>query len=77
MSRHFPQSLQRTFKKLLIYRLNDEKDTRALIEFCIRNKALNYVGVYGYSDLDENFRKEVEAHDANVALVPTKFTYYS
>ncbi|RIB25483.1 hypothetical protein C2G38_2241374 [Gigaspora rosea] len=57
-------------KKLLIYHLNDEKYTRALIEFCIRNKALNYVGLYKYSDLDENFRKEVEAHFTNVALVP-------
>ncbi|KAF0501158.1 hypothetical protein F8M41_020123 [Gigaspora margarita] len=57
-------------KKLLIYRLNDEKDTRALIEFCIRNKALNYVGIYKYSDLDENLRKEVETHVTNVALVP-------
>ncbi|KAF0501151.1 hypothetical protein F8M41_020116 [Gigaspora margarita] len=58
-------------KKLLIYRLYDEKHTRALIEFCIRNKALNYVGIYKYSDLDENFRKEVEAHTVNVALVPS------
>ncbi|RIB23739.1 hypothetical protein C2G38_2170413 [Gigaspora rosea] len=71
MSRHFPQSLQRTLKKLLIYRLDDEKDTRALIEFCIRNKSLNYVGVYIYSDLNENFRKEAETHDANVVLVPS------
>ncbi|RIB23720.1 hypothetical protein C2G38_798981 [Gigaspora rosea] len=58
-------------KKLLIYCLNDEKHTRALIEFCIRNKALNYVGICKYSDLDENFRKEVEAHVVNVALVPS------
>ncbi|RIB25469.1 hypothetical protein C2G38_2165793 [Gigaspora rosea] len=57
-------------KKLLIYHLNDEKYTRALIEFCIRNKALNYVAVYRDSDLDENFRKEVEAYVTNVALVP-------
>ncbi|KAF0501168.1 hypothetical protein F8M41_020132 [Gigaspora margarita] len=57
-------------KKLLIYRLNDEKHTRALIKFCIRNKNLNYVGVYKSSDLDENFKKEVEAHATNVALVP-------
>ncbi|RIB25471.1 hypothetical protein C2G38_2275803 [Gigaspora rosea] len=49
-------------KRLLIYRLNDEKHTRALIEFCLRNKALNYVGVYRYSDLGENLRKEVETH---------------
>ncbi|RIB23733.1 hypothetical protein C2G38_799357 [Gigaspora rosea] len=59
-------------KKLIIFRLDDEKDTRALIEFCIRNKSLNYVGVYRYSDLDENFRKEAEAHDANVVLVPSQ-----
>ncbi|RIB25467.1 hypothetical protein C2G38_469703 [Gigaspora rosea] len=58
-------------KKLLIYCLNDEKHTRALIEFCIRNMALNYVGLYKYSGLDENFRKEVEAHVVNVALVPS------
>ncbi|RIB25465.1 hypothetical protein C2G38_2165788 [Gigaspora rosea] len=57
-------------KKLLIYHLNDEKYTRALIEFCIRNKDLNYVGIYKYSDLDENFRQEVETHVTNVALVP-------
>ncbi|KAF0501159.1 hypothetical protein F8M41_020124 [Gigaspora margarita] len=57
-------------KKLLIYRLNDEKHIRALIEFCIRNKDLNYVGIYKYSDLDETLRKEVEAHVTNVALVP-------
>ncbi|RIB23716.1 hypothetical protein C2G38_2288474 [Gigaspora rosea] len=57
-------------KKLLINHLKDEKYTRALIEFCIRNKALNYVGIYRYLDLDENFRQEVEAHVTNVALVP-------
>ncbi|RIB18770.1 hypothetical protein C2G38_1320441 [Gigaspora rosea] len=57
-------------KKLLINHLNYEKHTKALIEFCVRNKAFNYVDVYRYSDLDENFRKEVEAHVTNVALVP-------
>ncbi|KAF0507606.1 hypothetical protein F8M41_018986 [Gigaspora margarita] len=54
-------------KKLLIYSLDDEKNTGALIEFCIRNKSLNYVGIYRDYDLDEKFRKEVEAY---VALVP-------
>ncbi|RIB25491.1 hypothetical protein C2G38_2067284, partial [Gigaspora rosea] len=57
-------------KKLLIYRLYDEKNTGALIEFCLRNEYLNYVGVYRHLDLDEKFRKEVEAHVSNVALVP-------
>ncbi|KAF0463375.1 hypothetical protein F8M41_000194 [Gigaspora margarita] len=54
-------------KKILIYHLCDEKISRALVEFCIRNKALKYVGIYKYSNLDENIRREVEAY---VALVP-------
>ncbi|RIB29368.1 hypothetical protein C2G38_2155415 [Gigaspora rosea] len=54
-------------KKLLIYEINNEKIAKALIEFCIRNKTLNYVGVCKYFDLDDNIRKEVEAY---VELVP-------
>ncbi|RIB20419.1 hypothetical protein C2G38_2244584 [Gigaspora rosea] len=54
-------------KKLLIYKIYDKKIAKALIEFCIRNKTLNYVGVYEYLYLDDNIRKEVEAY---VELVP-------
>ncbi|RIB20411.1 hypothetical protein C2G38_2080834 [Gigaspora rosea] len=60
--RYFAQSLQCTFKKLLIHKIYNEKISKALIEFCIRNKTLNYVGVYKYLDLDDNIRKEVEAY---------------
>ncbi|KAF0511300.1 hypothetical protein F8M41_018286 [Gigaspora margarita] len=64
---------QAPLKKLLIDRLDNEKNTKALIEFCVRTRTLNYVGVYEYSDLDDlddNIRKEVEA---NVELVPIHF----
>ncbi|RIB29367.1 hypothetical protein C2G38_2238911 [Gigaspora rosea] len=54
-------------KKILIYRLGEEKNTKALIEFCIRTRTLNYVGVESNLVLDDNIRKEVEAY---VALVP-------
>ncbi|KAF0408066.1 hypothetical protein F8M41_008620 [Gigaspora margarita] len=54
-------------KKLLIYRLGNEKISKALIEFCIRNKTLNYVGVYNYLDLYDKTRTEMEAY---VPLVP-------
>ncbi|RIB08047.1 hypothetical protein C2G38_2212627 [Gigaspora rosea] len=37
----------------------------------LKKTALNYVGIYKYSDLDENFRKEVEAHVVNVAMLPS------
>ncbi|RIB20752.1 hypothetical protein C2G38_2080105, partial [Gigaspora rosea] len=47
-------------KKMLIYCLNNERISKALVEFCMRNKALNYVGVYEYLELDNNIRKEVE-----------------
>ncbi|RIB20407.1 hypothetical protein C2G38_1196016 [Gigaspora rosea] len=49
-------------KKLLIYKIYDEKIAKALIEFCIRNKTLKYLGVYKYLDLDDNIRKEVEEY---------------
>ncbi|RIB20425.1 hypothetical protein C2G38_2179355 [Gigaspora rosea] len=58
-----------TFKKMLIYRLNNERISKALVEFCMRNKSLNYVGVYKYLDLDDNIKKEVENY---VELVPYK-----
>ncbi|KAF0541527.1 hypothetical protein F8M41_005297 [Gigaspora margarita] len=57
-------------KKMLIYRLNNERISKALVEFCMRNKALNYVGVYKYFDLDDNTRKEVEP---SVELVPYEY----
>ncbi|RIB08018.1 hypothetical protein C2G38_2045514 [Gigaspora rosea] len=57
-------------KKMLIYRLNNERISKALVEFCIRNKTLNYVGVDEYLDLDNNIRKEVENY---VELVPYEY----
>ncbi|RIB29371.1 hypothetical protein C2G38_2155421 [Gigaspora rosea] len=54
-------------KKILIYRLGDEKNTKALIEFCARTRTLNYVGVERNLVLDDKIRKEVESY---VALVP-------
>ncbi|KAF0557829.1 hypothetical protein F8M41_012284 [Gigaspora margarita] len=52
-------------KYLLIYRLKGEKGAKALIEFCIRRKTLNYVGVS--IDLDDNIKKDVEKY---VTLIP-------
>ncbi|KAF0541548.1 hypothetical protein F8M41_005319 [Gigaspora margarita] len=49
-------------KKLLFYKIYNEKISKALIEFCIRNKALKYVGIYYDFYLDDNIRKEVEAY---------------
>ncbi|RIB03057.1 hypothetical protein C2G38_2149714 [Gigaspora rosea] len=57
-------------KKMLIYRLNKERISKALVEFCMRNKTLNYVGVYKYFDLDNDIRKEVEIY---VELVPCEY----
>ncbi|RIB25490.1 hypothetical protein C2G38_2031024 [Gigaspora rosea] len=57
-------------KQLLIDRLDIEKNSKALIEFCIRNKALNYVGVDRYLNLKDNFRKEIGAY---VTLVPREY----
>ncbi|KAF0365685.1 hypothetical protein F8M41_013712 [Gigaspora margarita] len=55
-------------KKLLIHHLG-RANTKALIEFCIRIKTLNYVGVYRekYLKLEDNIRKEVEEY---VKLAP-------
>ncbi|RIB16813.1 hypothetical protein C2G38_1481720 [Gigaspora rosea] len=64
---------QAPLKKLLIDRLDNEKTTKALIEFCARTRTLNYVGVRENSyleALDDNIRKEVEA---NVALIPDHY----
>ncbi|KAF0541530.1 RNI-like protein [Gigaspora margarita] len=57
-------------KKMLIYRLNNERISKALVEFCMRNKTLNYVGVYKYLDIEDNTRKKVEPY---VELVPYKY----
>ncbi|KAF0332868.1 hypothetical protein F8M41_019118 [Gigaspora margarita] len=59
-------------KRLFIDRFNNEKIVKALIEFCIRNKALKYVAVYklyDLYDLEDNTRKEVETY---VSFVPFK-----
>ncbi|KAF0454752.1 hypothetical protein F8M41_001531 [Gigaspora margarita] len=50
-------------KKLIISHL-DEKNAKALIEFSIRKRTLNYVGVH---NVNENFKKEMEGY---VTLVP-------
>ncbi|RIB02322.1 hypothetical protein C2G38_2125518, partial [Gigaspora rosea] len=60
-------------KKILIYRLNNERISKALVEFCMRNKALNYVGVFKYFDLDDNTKKEVEPY---VKLVPYEYIVF-
>ncbi|KAF0546347.1 hypothetical protein F8M41_001448 [Gigaspora margarita] len=52
-------------KYLLVNRLCDEKKAKALAEFCIRNKSLNYVAVC--VDLDDNIKKKVEEY---VTLMP-------
>ncbi|KAF0454392.1 hypothetical protein F8M41_001593 [Gigaspora margarita] len=49
-------------KNLLIDRLDDEKKAKALIEFCIRKRSLNYVGVEKSWNLDDNIKKEVEEY---------------
>ncbi|KAF0555482.1 hypothetical protein F8M41_017205 [Gigaspora margarita] len=54
-------------KKLIINRLDNVKHIKALIEFCSRNRTLNYVGLQNYSNLDNNIKNEVRAY---VALVP-------
>ncbi|RIB03058.1 hypothetical protein C2G38_2289256, partial [Gigaspora rosea] len=54
-------------KTMLIYRLNNERISKALVEFCMRNKTLNYVGIYKYLELDDNTKKEVKTY---VELVP-------
>ncbi|KAF0557794.1 hypothetical protein F8M41_012253 [Gigaspora margarita] len=54
-------------KKLLIHHLDNEKISKALIEFCIRNRSLNYVGLTSYYSLDNNIKKKVGNY---VTLVP-------
>ncbi|RIB26330.1 hypothetical protein C2G38_2065149 [Gigaspora rosea] len=49
-------------KKVLIGHLDNEKNTKALIEFCKRNKTLKYLGINRYFDLDKNIRKEVKKY---------------
>ncbi|RIB01337.1 hypothetical protein C2G38_2231136 [Gigaspora rosea] len=56
-------------KKLIIENFDNEKNAKALIEFCVRKKTLNYVGLDDRLMLDNNIRKEVEAY---VVLVPYK-----
>ncbi|RIB20740.1 hypothetical protein C2G38_2178508 [Gigaspora rosea] len=53
-------------KKMGIYHLN-KRISKALVEFCKRNKTLNYVGVFKYLGLDDNTKKELETY---VELVP-------
>ncbi|RIB26286.1 hypothetical protein C2G38_2163773 [Gigaspora rosea] len=52
-------------KKLLIHRFDNEKQVKALIEFCIRKRTLHYVGVNMY--FDDNFIWKVESY---VTVVP-------
>ncbi|KAF0469851.1 hypothetical protein F8M41_025486 [Gigaspora margarita] len=58
-------------KKLLIssVRLNNEKNTKALIRYCTRIRTLNYVGIVKYCDLCDDIRNELEKY---VTLVPYK-----
>ncbi|KAF0470320.1 hypothetical protein F8M41_025388 [Gigaspora margarita] len=54
-------------RKLIIEKLDNEKNIKALIEFCVRKKTLNYVGLDDQSMLNNKIRKEVEAY---FVLVP-------
>ncbi|RIB26322.1 hypothetical protein C2G38_2030305 [Gigaspora rosea] len=54
-------------KKLIINHLDNERNVKALIEFCIRHKTLNYVSLDRFLSLEDNIRKEIEAY---VTLVP-------
>ncbi|KAF0348190.1 hypothetical protein F8M41_015571 [Gigaspora margarita] len=54
-------------RKLIFEKLDNEKNTKALIEFCVRKKTLNCVGLNDPSMLNNNIRKEMEAY---VVLVP-------
>ncbi|KAF0555621.1 hypothetical protein F8M41_016997 [Gigaspora margarita] len=56
-----------SLKNLLIYDIYNEKNTKAIVEFCTQNKTLNYVGVEQYWSLDDDLKKQVEEH---VTLVP-------
>ncbi|CAG8497003.1 4382_t:CDS:2, partial [Cetraspora pellucida] len=54
--------------KLLINNiLENEENAKALIEFCVRNRTLKYVGISSNLDLDDNIKHEVEKY---VTLVP-------
>ncbi|KAF0511812.1 hypothetical protein F8M41_018176 [Gigaspora margarita] len=54
-------------KYMLIDRLDDEINAKALIEFCIQKKTLNYVGVVKRLSLDDNIKKGMERY---VMLIP-------
>ncbi|RIB18384.1 hypothetical protein C2G38_2036946 [Gigaspora rosea] len=54
-------------KKLIINNLLYEEQTKAIIEFCIRKRTLNYVGVN--MNFKDEFKKEVEKY---VKVVPYK-----
>ncbi|KAF0555616.1 hypothetical protein F8M41_016992 [Gigaspora margarita] len=51
-----------SLKNLLINNIYNEKITKAIIDYCIRNKTLKYVGVFKYSSLSYNIRKQMERH---------------
>jgi len=56
-------------RKLLIGRgsLDNEKNTKAIIQYCIRNRTLNYVGVVQYFNLDDDVKNELKRY---VTLLP-------
>ncbi|CAG8510036.1 11347_t:CDS:1 [Cetraspora pellucida] len=54
-------------KKLLIYRLDNEKKAKALIEFSIRKRTLNYVAVSRHSYLNNDLKNTMKEY---VTLVP-------
>ncbi|KAF0557826.1 hypothetical protein F8M41_012280 [Gigaspora margarita] len=54
-------------KYLLIDLIDDEKEAKVLIEFCIRVSSLNYVGIVKWLNLDDNIKKNVEKY---VTLIP-------
>ncbi|KAF0527633.1 hypothetical protein F8M41_013525 [Gigaspora margarita] len=56
-----------SLNNLLIYDIYNEKNTKAIVEFCKRNKTLNYVGVDQFWNLDDDIKKQVEGH---VTFVP-------
>ncbi|RIB24574.1 hypothetical protein C2G38_2241946 [Gigaspora rosea] len=51
--------------KLFIYDLGNENNIKALIEFCIRNRTLNYVSVfYDWKEKNKLIKKKLEAYTA-------------
>ncbi|KAF0547178.1 hypothetical protein F8M41_000748 [Gigaspora margarita] len=50
--------------KLSIYQLDNEKNIEALIEFCKRNRTLNYFSMFDHWKLDKSFTKKLEAYTA-------------